>query len=292
MQARGLILDCGLPGSCTTTKHAKILLRLLLQQQGKFSSVYGVIKNYRLEEGASRLLDCGFGFGDSLLLWLDHFVVDNIVGVNITESECLVAVSKLQDIEPQQRDNVSIRCNDAVKFVRESKFIQKSGFDRIVVVDSLYHFNTRADFILALSDSSESALKDGGRFAAGDILGTVDFCVGNDITQISYMRIARNPLRFTMLLLVSIMAGVPLKNLLYSEATFQHWVEDLKFEAYSSRDVSSMVFIPFSVYTLNRAWTRKASITDAITLAATSLFMKMLFYSGLVKFYIYGFTKS
>lgn len=248
----------------------------------------------RLDCSTHTVLDLGCGFGDSLLLWKDEFKVENVIGVNITESECIEAVRKLS---LGDKKFIRVLCADAVSFVKRGVPNEDViHVDRAVVVDSLYHFNTRKELLHALSKTGRVRLVQGGRFAALDMFGTVDLCKscskGNN--DVSYMEALRHPFSFLCAKFVSSAAGVPLKNLIYTEESMRGWVKTAGYEEYKSIDVTAEVLEPFANYAWNEGieYSKDKGIAKCLTLLSSSYFIRFLSWSGVVRVHLYSMSKK
>ena len=236
------------------------------------------------------MLDCGFGFGDSLFLWRDVFKVGSVVGVNVTESECVGAVEKMSF---DDRKSIRVLCVDAVEFVADTSRTENDliNVDNVLLVDSAYHFDTRLRFLKKIASDGNVRLVKGGRVAAMDMLGTVDFGSYEDPEKVSWRNILLNPMAFLHIKLVSVLAGVPLANLAYSERKFARWAQANGFSEYQREDITSKVLIPFAQYARSEAFSWKRGIRDSLSLWASSLFIGYVGRRGVIRVYLYSMAK-
>lgn len=161
-----------------------------------------------------RVLDLGFGCGDQLQLWNQHFGVVNIEGWNISKEQCDIALQKSYD---------------GVVNINHGDFFTKpvnsnSQYDKILALDSAYHFNTRSRFF----EFANQQLKPGG------MLGLVD---------LSFNLESVNPFQRRFIKLMAAMVKIPQQNLSSAE---QFQAELGKhFELVLWQDITPVVFLPF-----------------------------------------------
>jgi cyclopropane fatty-acyl-phospholipid synthase-like methyltransferase len=104
------------------------------------------------------LLDVGFGCGDQLLFFSDHYSVGSIVGITSLEQHCKFARQRLIS-----HPNVNIICGDAVNVPALVKDLE---FSKVLALDCAYHFNTRLSFLKAAFDK----LQPKGKLGLADIV--------------------------------------------------------------------------------------------------------------------------
>lgn len=236
------------------------------------------------------MLDCGFGFGDSLFLWRDVFKVREVIGLNVTESECVGAVEKLSF---EDRKSIRVLCVDAVDYVTDICCPEEVlRVDNVLMVDSAYHFDTRLQFLQKLSSDGKVQLVKGGRVAAVDMLSTCDFGSYDKWETLSWRKVLLNPLAYLHVKLVSLVAGVPLKNLVYSERRFSRWVRGNGYAEYASEDITSKVLLPFAQYARAEATSGKRGLRDSLSLWASSWFIGYIGRRGIIRVYLYSMSKA
>lgn len=117
----------------------------------------------------SIVFDAGFGCGDQLLLWRDHYKVAQIFGINYSKSQTEFAKNRLQcsgsgfepDVVP-----ATLQYGDATD-PRAWSFQYPVGKpDRILALDCAYHFPSRTAFWKL----SARYLQSGGKIAVTDLM--------------------------------------------------------------------------------------------------------------------------
>ena len=104
------------------------------------------------------VLDLGFGMGQQLLLWQQQYGIKELHGLNPSLSQCQYA----QRFLPRQ--GFHLHCSTAEDWLLKSDRTHR--FDKIVAVDSAYHFQRRNEVFAALSDS----MHDNSLFVWTDLL--------------------------------------------------------------------------------------------------------------------------
>ncbi len=156
------------------------LAELALNREGESWGNLGYWKNAADYSGACRALalllgeqacldhksvvfDAGFGCGDQLLLWLDHFRVAQIHGANLSCSQTAYAKNLLASNGRPEASGAILQgdINDPDIWSRALDSDQPS---HVLALDCAYHFTSRADFLeLAhqhLGPAGELALTD------------------------------------------------------------------------------------------------------------------------------------
>lgn len=172
----------------------------------------------------SAVLDAGFGCGDQLLHWLEHFGVQCITGVNLSQSQTefartrMLASAYAPAVATLQQGNI----NDPG--VWDS--LAGHGINRVVALDCAYHFPDRSDFI----ERSGGLLPEGGR------LGLTDFVLAEPHRGRSFRGAA----------LASMLRAsrIPSQNLVQLPRYVEQ-LEDAGFREVQSRDISEWVMPSF-----------------------------------------------
>ncbi len=102
-----------------------------------------------------RVLDAGFGFGDQAILWVEAFGVAQVVGLNVSPRQVEAARARVRD------DRVDLRLGSATEIPFEN-----STFDRVVALESAFHFHTRETFFA----EARRVLRPRGRIALADYI--------------------------------------------------------------------------------------------------------------------------
>ncbi len=109
------------------------------------------------------VLACGCGFGAELVFWKKMFKLHHITGIDTNED----AIESFKNQENLRLLNLSVEA-------MVSKFQHKSCFNKIVALDSVYHFHNKFQFytdcFALLSSYRVDDDKDGGKIGATDLV--------------------------------------------------------------------------------------------------------------------------
>ena len=170
------------------------------------------------------LLDVGFGLGEQLLLWLSHYQVSSVVGYNPSTLQSQYAQEQLDARGLSKRATLHPK---PARAISEQAPLQ---FDRVIALDSAYHFESRAEFI----KQAKPLLCPGGKLGIIDILPTE--------------RALKGLGRIVTPLLAKAMY-IPRANL-HTIAHYQLMTAQSGFKACSSIDITEAVFPGFCAHIL------------------------------------------
>lgn len=86
------------------------------------------------------ICDCGFGFGDQDIHWSTRFNPARIEGLNITASQVAVAHRRVAAAGLSDRIHLSVGSATSMPFKSER-------FDKVVALETAFHYDTREDFL-------------------------------------------------------------------------------------------------------------------------------------------------
>ena len=113
----------------------------------------------------SLLFDAGFGCGDQLLLWLDHFRVGRVDGVNLSRSQTAYARARLEKAG-HPKTAAAIVCGDVDDPEAWSTRYDREAPSHVLALDCAYHFPSRVGFFAL----AHQQLAPGGRLALTDLM--------------------------------------------------------------------------------------------------------------------------
>ncbi|KAJ3042105.1 hypothetical protein HDV00_008187 [Rhizophlyctis rosea] len=181
-----------------------------------------------IREGDS-VIDFGYGCGDQILYWLQHYNPKTITGVTNEPIQATVANARIQRAGLSNAANLFI--GDAVnlaswKPINNEHVIPQNGtFDVVLSLDSCYHYRPRTKFLSIAS----TLLKPQGRLSITDII------LGPGATS--------SPTLLTQILFKAglLAVGVPLENMV-EEQTYRNHIEDAGFKDVEIQDITDDVF--------------------------------------------------
>jgi len=111
----------------------------------------------------SAVFDAGFGCGDQLLLWLEHFHAAGIRGVNLSRSQTVHAKAKLEKAGHPDTADAIVQGNINDPEVWEA-VLGRDKPSHVLALDCTYHFPSRVEFFALaqwhLASSGQLALTD------------------------------------------------------------------------------------------------------------------------------------
>ncbi|MCH2040517.1 MAG: class I SAM-dependent methyltransferase [Saccharospirillaceae bacterium] len=114
----------------------------------------------------SRVLDIGFGCGDQLLFWLQHYRIESLHGFNKSHSQTKLAQQRLRK---QGYDCAANQCcYGDIAELSELQWRQLGSqcIDRVMALDCIYHFSHRQSFL----QRSQQLLISGGCLGFTDLV--------------------------------------------------------------------------------------------------------------------------
>lgn len=201
--------------SCTVENYAR-WPELLTRAQENLATL--LAETAKLAE-SDEILDCGFGYGDQDIFWLEKYKPQRIVGINITEEHVRVASERARLLGFE--DHLDFQHASATKIPFSSKM-----FDVVLALESAFHFDTREAFV----QEAARVLKPGGRIAIADM-----FC--KEPPNVSPpRRLVQNLFRRR--------CHVPYANL-WTREKYRNTLEGLGFRDISIMSIAEDVYRPF-----------------------------------------------
>jgi ubiquinone/menaquinone biosynthesis C-methylase UbiE len=105
------------------------------------------------------VVDCGAGYGDQDILWINEFGPKHITGVNVAAEQIAIATRRVE--EAGLADRIDYVNASATALPQEDESCTK-----IVALESAFHFPSRVDFF----SEALRTLKPGGRLVTADIV--------------------------------------------------------------------------------------------------------------------------
>lgn len=140
----------------------------------------------------SRLIETGFGCGDSLLHWRRRYGVADIAGLNLSHSQTALARQRLAEAGHADIAH-AIRAADVhalPAFVAERRAAGLNDVDTLLALDCAYHFRTRDRFL----QDAAAVLPEGGTLGLADILlARDDLGVMQSLPLRAFARVAHLP---------------------------------------------------------------------------------------------------
>lgn len=222
----------------------------------------------RLQLGPqTRLLDVGFGCGDQLLHWLQHYDLRELDGLNLSHSQTELAQQRLTQ---KGYTTLAARLHQgSVSGLRRwAADRARSPADTLLALDCAYHFPSRHKFLV----DAAALLPAGGRLGMTDlVLGREDLTLRESL-----------PLRA-----MTTLSRIPRENLVTAE-TYQAQWQACGLEVESFTDLTDQVFLPFGQW-LQRyraTYGRSASRSQWAKYEATARFLAWAQRHGVLRYIV------
>jgi len=217
-----------------------------------------------------RVLDIGFGCGDQLLTWINHYQINDLFGINISECQTLVAKERLSNINTQLANQID--CCDVSDILQWCNSYHLSKVDKILVLDCAYHFPNKIQF---LKDS----------YSLLDKSGNITLC---DLV------ISEEPLSFKnklILRLVCKLCNIPFKNLA-GKTSYTHLANKIGYSETYFYNISEHVMLGFHDWL--RIYKKKYGHSDKPIkwkkYVATASFLKWAYKNNIFEYQIIRLT--
>jgi microcystin synthetase protein McyJ len=168
------------------------------------------------------VFDAGFGCGDQLLLWLEHFKVASVQGVNLSNTQTDRARESLKRRGYGKHSNALHQGN----INDPARWPEQGQVNRVLCLDSAYHFPRRTDFLTRAARC----------LPAGGVLCLTDFVLSE-----SY----RGGVGELLLRAMLACSRIPRENLV-TLPRYREQLADAGFEQVQTMDISEPVMLGFS----------------------------------------------
>ena len=175
----------------------------------------------------SRVVDAGFGCGDQLIHWLEHFQVPYLTGINLSHSQTDLARSRLEAAGHSEAAASIAQGN--IDDQAAWKHWETASINRVLALDCAYHFPDRAAFL----QRAGQLLPKGGR------LCLTDFVLTESHSGLSLRGMALAPMLKA--------SRIPPRNIV-SLSKYETQLEDAGFHDVEAEDISDWVMQGFAAW--------------------------------------------
>lgn len=223
-----------------------------------------------LKEG-SHVFDAGFGCGDQLLLWLEHFHVASLQGLNLSTSQTQQAKALLEQHGHAHHGQQLVKGD-----IDDFGLWPRAGApapDRILCLDSAYHFPRRDAFL----EHAGRALPSGGRLCLTDfVLGETVLGGARELVQDAMLQASR----------------LPRENLV-STTEYHAVLEQAGFDDIELKDISRAVMRGFAAWWASyRSKAAQLPIRSRLKYAVTASFLDWTYRKGALRYLLISARRS
>ncbi len=212
-----------------------------------------------------KVFDAGFGCGDQLLLWLQHYQVKSLSGVNLSKSQTTLAKRR---VEEAGFDATALQTASVASSSVWQASCQQS-IDRIIALDCAYHFTKRTEFF----HRSFRALSSGGKVALTDMVFAGDMG-----------KVKKNLLKLMLLA-----SRIPASNAV-SEILYRSQLAAAGFSQVITRDISEEVLVGF--YKAQQQLGKENAHWQKMKYRVTAKFLNWAYSRNLIRYILVTAEKS
>lgn len=181
---------------------------------------------------ACSLLDFGFGCGDQLLLWLQHYQVTHVAGINYSHSQTQVAKMRLLQAGFTKAAN-NVRQGSVAELSAAGQ-LTTHDINRVLALDCAYHFPSRQRFFYDSYQYLTAHSKSKSNFNSG-FLGLTDIILATE--NLSWFK------RWLLNIMLKL-SHIPSHNIVTLQQ-YNKQLQEVGFQQIAIEDISKDVFVPF-----------------------------------------------
>ena len=175
------------------------------------------------------VLDCGPGYGDQDILWVNEFGVKHITGVNVATEQITIATQRVA--EAGLSDRIDYVNASATALPQEDESCMK-----VVALESAFHFPSRVDFF----SEALRVLEPGGQLVTADIVPKKTFLntrYRKEVARLGWRGASRKAVRRSV-----------------NVEDYRDLLLDVGFAEAASRSIARDVFRPLASFLWKRAF--------------------------------------